>query len=341
MVILNNMKKKIILIPIIILELLSIIYLKDIYKIKQLLWLVVGIILMILTSKIDKKHLKVISISLYIVSILLLSIVLVLPHTNGSRGWINLKFFSIQPSEITKVSLILLSIYLSKLKKKKKLLIIIIYLMPSILTFLEPDTGAVVIYMLIFLCFLKDFFHKKEIILGITSIIILISICTYLYLYQRETFIKIFNTSMYYRIDRLLDFKNGSNIQVNNALISIGSGKLLYFPEANNDFFFSYLVCLNSINFFIVIISYLLIISILILNDNKISKILTIMIAFQVIENIGMNLKLLPVIGIPLPFLSYGGSHTICYFLLLGLFFNNSHNNYYYKHHKDMDNSYY
>lgn len=324
----NNMKKKYLLIPIFILEILSILYLKDTYKIRQTIWFIIGLFMMFILTKINRNHLKVISITLYILCLILLIICLFLPNTNGSRGWISFKLFSIQPSEITKFSLILLSIYLTTLNKRHKLLFILIFLIPSILTFLEPDTGAVIIYLLIFLLFIKDFFSKKEIIIGSILIISIISFCIYIYLYKREIFIKIFNTSMYYRIDRLISFKDGNNIQVVNALISIGSGKLLYFPEANNDFFFSYLVTLNSINFYIIILSYLTILIILSLYNEKTSKILFTIISFQVIENIGMNLSILPVIGIPLPFLSYGGSHTISYFLILGLFLypSNNHN---------------
>ena len=117
-------------------------------------------------------------------------------------------------------------------------------------------------------------------------------------------------------------------MQVNNALISLASGKLLYFPEANNDFFFAYLLSKSSINFLFILSSYFLILLILIFYKQPLSNLLFCILAFQIIENMGMNLNLLPVIGIPLPFLSYGGSHTISTFLMLGLAlrkFNNNH----------------
>lgn len=324
------MKKKLfILIPIFILEILSIFYLKSDYQIKQLIWFILGLFSLFLISKLKEKHLKIISIFLYILSIILLIVVLFHPYTNGSRGWLRLYKISIQPSEITKISLILMAFYLKNNKWQNKIIYLLIFLIPSVLTFIEPDTGAVIIYGIIFLYFLPKFFTKKEIAIFFSISLILIGGLIYLYYYQKDVFIDIFDTSIYYRIDRITAFKNQDNIQVNNALISIGAGKLLYFPEANNDFFFAYLLSKNYYNFYIIIISYFLLFTILIFIKVPLGNLLFYILGFQVIENIGMNLNLLPVIGIPLPFLSYGGSHTISSFLMLGLGlrkFSSSHN---------------
>ena len=312
-------KNLIILIPIFVLELLSIFYLKNDYQIKQLIWFVLGLISLFLVSKLKEKYLKTISILLYIVSIILLTVVLFHPYTNGSRGWLKLYKISIQPSEITKISLILMALFLNNKNFISKLIFILIFLIPSILTFVEPDTGAVIIYGIIFLFFLPKFFSKKEITVFLSISLILVGSLFYLYFYQKDIFIDIFDTSIYYRLDRISAFKNQDNMQVNNALISIGSGKLLYFPEANNDFFFAYLLSKNYYNFYLIIISYFLICTLFLLIKTPLSNLFLYILLFQVTENIGMNFNLLPVIGIPLPFLSYGGSHTITTFLMLGL----------------------
>lgn len=312
-------KNLIILIPIFVLELLSIFYLKNDYQIKQLIWFVLGLISLFLVSKLKEKHLKTISILLYILSIILLTVVLFHPYTNGSRGWLKLYKISIQPSEITKISLILMALFLNNKNFISKLIFILIFLIPSILTFVEPDTGAVIIYGIIFLFFLPKFFSKKEITVFLSISLILVGSLFYLYFYQKDIFIDIFDTSIYYRLDRISAFKNQNNMQVNNALISIGSGKLLYFPEANNDFFFAYLLSKNYYNFYLIIISYFLICTLFLLIKTPLSNLFLYILLFQVTENIGMNFNLLPVIGIPLPFLSYGGSHTITTFLMLGL----------------------
>ncbi len=312
-------KNLIILIPIFVLELLSIFYLKNDYQIKQLIWFVLGLISLFIVSKLKEKHLKTISILLYIVSIILLTVVLFHPYTNGSRGWLKLYKISIQPSEITKISLILMALFLNNKNFISKLIFILIFLIPSILTFVEPDTGAVIIYGIIFLFFLPKFFSKKEITVFLSISLILVGSLFYLYFCQKDIFIDIFDTSIYYRLDRISAFKNQDNMQVNNALISIGSGKLLYFPEANNDFFFAYLLSKNYYNFYLIIISYFLISTLFLLIKTPLSNLFLYILLFQVTENIGMNFNLLPVIGIPLPFLSYGGSHTITTFLMLGL----------------------
>lgn len=312
-------KNLIILIPIFILEFLSIFYLKSDYQIKQFVWFILGLFSLFFISKLKEKHLKIISIFLYILSIILLIVVLFHPYTNGSRGWLKLYKISIQPSEITKISLILVTIYLKNKSWFSKIIYVLIFLIPSILTFIEPDTGAVIIYGIIFLYFLPKFFSKKEIAIFFSISLLLAGSLIYLYYYKKDVFIDIFDTSIYYRIDRITSFKNQDNMQVNNALISIGSGKLLYFPEANNDFFFAYLLSKNYNNFYIIIIGYLCFFTILIFMKSSLSNLVLYILGFQVIENIGMNLNLLPVIGIPLPFLSYGGSHTISSFLMLGL----------------------
>lgn len=324
------MKKKLfILIPIFFLEALSIYYLKDSYKIKQLLWFILGLFSFFFLLKLKEKHLKILSIFLYLLSIILLIVVLFHPYTNGSRGWLKLYKISIQPSEIAKLSLALLTYYLGKTRLKNKLLFLSIYLIPSILTFIEPDTGACIIYGIIFLYFLPKFFSSKEIIILFTIISLIFIFLIYLYFYQKDFFIDIFSTSIYYRLDRITSFKNQNNMQVNNALISIASGKLLYFPEANNDFFFAYLVSKNYWNFYLIIFSYLGILISLLSFKTPLSNLVFYLILFPVIENIGMNLSLFPVIGIPLPFLSYGGSHTTISFLFLALGLkklNNNHN---------------
>ena len=308
------------IIPITILLTISIIYLPNPYRYRQLIFSIIGFLLCYLISKLKIKYIKKLVIPLYVLQLILLIYVLIKQEfINGSRGWINLKFFSIQPSEITKISLILISIYLIKKKRKSKLLFLIIYLVPTILTFLEPDTGAVIIYGIIFLTFLPYFFSKKEILKYSLFMGTLIISFIILYIYKQEIFIKLLGTSMFYRIDRLTSFINSNNIQINNALISIGANKLLYFPEAYNDFFFSYVIGQNSILFIPLILSYFIIIINLYHSKNIISKTLAYILLFQVASNIGMNLNLTPVIGLPLPFFSYGGSHLITNFILLSL----------------------
>lgn len=315
------MKRKIlILLPTIILLLLSIKYLPSSYSIKQSIWLLTGLLIFFIISKTKLNIIKKLTIPFYLLCIFLLLFVLLYSKlTNGSRGWINLGFFTLQPSELTKISLILLSYFYSNNPKKSKIIYLLIYLVPSILTFLEPDTGAVIIYGIIFLVFLPNFFKKKSIIILFATFITIISTFTYIYFTNKDLFINLLGTSMYYRIDRLTSFKENNNMQTNNALISIGSGNNLYFPESTNDFFFAYSITSNIYLSFIIIFLYLVLLYLLLRNNNIISTTFFYILLFQIIENIGMNISLLPVIGIPLPFYSYGGSHIISSYIMLSL----------------------
>ena len=145
---------------------------------------------------------------------------------------------------------------------------------------------------------------------------------TILYKFNHKLFIDILGTSMYYRLDRLTSFKNSNNIQTTNALISIGANKTMYFPEKYNDFFFSYLLSNNIYLIIPIIFSYLSLLYLLLKEDNLTSKVVFFIFLFQITENMAMNLSLLPVIGIPLPFLSYGGSHIITSFIVILLTWN-------------------
>ena len=307
------------------------------YFLKQIIWFSIGIILFILSKNIPLKYYQKYSLIIYIINIILLILVLIIGNPiNGSKAWLQFKFFSIEPSEFMKISLILV---LGSIKNKqgfKYLFKIFIYtLLPIILVFLEPDTGQIIIYLLIFLTFL--YCSKLKVITKLLITILGLSIITtliWLYLNNPDFIINIFGTSLFYRIDRLINFKN--NYQLENALIVIGSSskyilKLnhisLYIPESPTDFFFAFLI--GSFGYYLgilIIILYFIIIISIINKRNMISIPLLIIFSFQVIYNISMNLGIVPIMGIPLPFLSYGGTNIISYLILFGLLFNKDDN---------------
>ncbi len=333
----NNMKtilknKYLIIIPLILLNLISLIYLyKTQYFTKQLFYLILSYLILFILSKINYKFINKHSRFLYIISIFLLTLVLIIgKEIKGAKAWLHIFNISIQPSEITKLTL---TIYLASLVNKNKnfIYIFLITLIPSILTFLEPDTGAIIIYIIIFLSTLKYLKINKKII--ITSIIILTFFITAnisLYFINKDILINIYGPNLFYRIDRLIAFQNQDNIQYINSLISIGSHNLLYIPENHNDFIFASIISKYNILFFILIlISYILIFIYYLSNitkKNNVSNIINFIILntllFQVFYNILMNLSLLPIIGIPLPFLSYGGSYLLTLYSLIGISIN-------------------
>ena len=214
-------------------------------------------------------------------------------------------------------------------------------LIPSILTFLQPDTGAVIIYFIIFLSMLFSSGINKKWFIYIGSILLsMFTIFFYLYFFKENTFIDIFGNNFFYRIDRLINWQNGSGMQLNNSLAAIGSSGLtghgfnntpIYFPEAGTDFIFA----VYASNFGL--IGSIILITILLLFDIYLIKIakdvysiqdkytiigITSVIFYQQIQNIGMTFGLFPITGITLPLISYGGSSLLSYLLLVGIIIN-------------------
>jgi len=233
---------------------------------------------------------------------------------------------------------------------KEELLFILktflVVLLPSVLTFLQPDTGSVFIYLIIY--FSMMFVSGIRLRWFVVAIIILVSLVggvLYLYFFQETIFINLFGTSIYYRLERIFNWSQGSGLQLENAMAAIGSAGLfghgynktpIYFPESSTDFIFA----VFASNFgFIGIIILLGIIIYLDLNIIKITRkkindtdkfiiagVLG-MLIFQQIQNIGMTFGLLPITGITLPFISYGGSSLLSYMIAMGLIFNISNEN--------------
>ena len=266
---------------------------------------------------------------------------------NGSKCWIILGPISFQPSEFMKISLIItLSEILCHDKKKSLSLksflqIFLILFLPSFLTFLEPDTGVVIIYFIttISMIIYRGIKKKWYLIFGII-LILLGSIFFILYFFKKDLLFSFLGNNIYYRLERLFNWSNGSGYQLENSIIAIATGGLfgfgfnsipLYFPEASTDFIFTsfatsfgFIGCLFLIGLLIIFFE-----SILSLIKGKIKrhdKYLLIgissMLIYQEIQNISMTIGLLPITGITLPFISYGGSSLLSYMFTMGLILN-------------------
>ena len=273
---------------------------------------------------------------------------------NNSRCWFTIPGIgSFQPSEFMKIFIMLIlatmihnfrSDYKNPTIKEEFIFILKtlgIVLIPSILTFLQPDTGAVLIYLIIYfsMMFVSGIRLRWFVGAGSLLVILIIGILG-LYFYKENLFIKLFGTSIYYRLDRIFNWQNGSGLQLENALAAIGSAGLfghgynntpIYFPESSTDFIFAVYASnfgLIGVLILLTIIIYLDIQIILltrkkILDTDKfiVAGILG-MLIFQQIQNIGMTVGLLPITGITLPFVSYGGSSLLSYMLLVGILLN-------------------
>ena len=346
-------------IPLLIINIISIFnmynarYINSVYNnalIKQSIWFLLGYLIIIILQKIKVKKIFKYAKPLYILSNILLILVLFLgSSTNGAKCWLNIFGFTFQPSELAKISL---SLYLVdivsnvKIKSwKDELKIIfklgIITLIPSLLVFLEPDTGAIINFLIIFLItisFLK--INKKWYITFITLSIFCIIIFFGLYFYFPNILIKLIGTSFFYRVDRIINFANGNSYQLENALINIGASSffgvgfkkiLLYIPEAPTDFIFAFSTSnFGILSAILILLSYLIIDIFLFYKINKINnnknKIFSYtylgILLFHEIYNISMNLGLLPIMGIPLPFLSLGGTNILINYIYLGFLLN-------------------
>ena len=322
---------------------------------KQLLWYFIGFVFIIIILFLPNGNYKTIYY-FYFLNLFLLFFILVCGNPiNGSKCWLILPGVgSIQPSEFMKIILIIMiskivSDWSKALPKKIKikheakliLKILLIILPPIILTFLEPDTGALVIYLLItFTILFISPLRKRWFIIFFILLFTIIGIISYIYFFKKNIFINIFGSNMFYRINRLLDWKNGTGMQLENSITAIGSSGLLghgykktpiYFPESGTDFIFSVLASNFGLAGSLVFIILLILFDINLIDIGKTSKDLTskyiiagslIMFLYQQIQNIGMTLGILPITGITLPFISYGGSSLIAYMILIGIILN-------------------
>ena len=171
----------------------------------------------------------------------------------------------------------------------------------------------------------------------ITSCIFLI---LYLYFFNINLFIKILGSSFFLRIERLIDWFNKEGMQLNNSMMAISIGGLLgtginknlvYFPEGHTDFIFATISShLGFLGSFILIITILLfdirIINLAIQSKSKRDSLLLVgfisVLFYQQFQNIGMTFGILPITGITLPFISYGGSSILSYSILVGMYMN-------------------
>lgn len=322
---------------------------------KQLIWYLVGFLLIFILIKLSNHTLYQYAWYIYITNILFLFILLIVGQPiNGSKCWFIIPGVgSIQPSEFMKISLMLLaSVVTSKWINTKNtniwkdeiillLKIGLIFLIPTILTFLEPDTGAVFIYAIICLSILiVSPIRKRWFIIGIIVIVFLLSIFLGIYFFNTNLFVDIFGTNLFYRIDRLLDWKNGTGMQLENSLVAIGSSGLfghgynktpIYFPESGTDFIFAVFASNFGLVGSILLLSLILFFDFELLkimksttkvNDKMILAGIIGMLLYQQMQNIGMTLGLLPITGITLPFISYGGSSLLSYMIIIGIVLN-------------------
>ena len=315
----------------------------------QLLFFIVGLILMIEISKIDYNlYYKKSNLILGICFVLLLLVLIpgIGSIRNGSRSWFGIGSFGIQPSEFMKIALIIFTAkYLQDNEKSLKsirkgvLPILGVLLFIFGLIMLQPDFGTGMIIVLSILCmmFIAGVNIKFFIGLGLVGVIGIVGLILI----------------APYRMDRITSFINpwsdplGTGFQIIQSLYAIGPGGLLgqgflnsrqkqfYLPEPQTDFIFS--IISEEFGFLgVIIVSTLFIIILyrgikIALNTKDLfSKYLAFGLVFQILIQSVMNLMvvigLIPVTGVTLPFLSYGGSSLLISMISIGILLNISRN---------------
>ena len=320
------------------------------FLIKHLLWLILGWVVFIYFSR-KRLSFYEISIGIYLGGIVLLILVLIIGRkVGGSQRWFNLVIFSFQPSELMKWSAIVLlafwwhryfenaSIFRTSLNifLEEFFIPLILILIPSGLIFIQPDLGTSLFFIFLFVCLYLSLPFKKRYVIYMLVIGIILSPLVYPHLkeYQKKRLVAFIDSS----VDPL-----GVGYSITQAKIAIGSGgiwgkgflkgtqgKFKFLPERRTDFIFS--VYAEEWGFmgvvFLLFLYFTLLLCILSFKNEGITyfdKIYCLGIYFYFLLHISINLLMcmgsLPVVGLPLPFLSYGGTHTLLEFFMLSTLF--------------------
>ncbi len=289
-------------------------------------------------------------------------IIPIVSTVGGATSWFNFPFFNFQPSEFMKIAIV---VALARMTKEHNDYYLIhttetelryiwkcmkIVVPPAILVLLQNDTGVVLI-MLVGAAFVifSSGLRKQWFVFGGGLVAFVIIIGAYLFVYQPDIFEKLLSSHQVDRFYGWLDPEgtyNKEGYQLFNSLLSYGSAGLFghgfqsvikVFPEAQTDFIFA--VILTDYGFVggLITICAIVALDVIVLKIGLDStdyrdKFMTMgiigMLLFQQLWNMGMILGLLPITGITLPFISYGGSSLLSYMIAIALFIDmNSQNN--------------
>jgi rod shape determining protein RodA len=319
------------------------------FAMRQALYAAVGVALIFALVKIDYSRFREIRVGLYSLMIAAISLVLVFgAAARGSRRWIELPYFRFQPSELAKLLLIvaLAAFVIERTRRgppwRQTIRVLALGLTPAALVFLQPDlgTGVVLVVITLTVLFLAGVRWTHFAAIGAVAAVAV-------------SFVLVVAPAAGlpsplhgYQQDRLTAFLHPSNdpsdasYQVRQAEIAIGSGsktgrgdqatqtELLFLPERHTDFVFA--VIGERFGFmgaaFVLSLYALLIwrmLRVLTLSKNLYGTLIAggiaAMFMFQILINVGMTLGIMPVTGITLPLMSYGGSSVLVSFLAIGL----------------------
>lgn len=314
------------------------------YVKRQAIWIAAGLIGLFLVISIDYSNFSRLYKYIYIGNLALLALVLFIGReTAGSQRWIDLRFFDLQPSEFAKLAIIItLAKFLEQkegeMDQVKNLFLAFLHVaIPMALIFLQPDLGTSLVFLAILYGML--FLGGAKVKHLFVSIAAGIAAVPFLWNFLKP-----------YQQMRLVIFLNPEQdplqygYQLIQSVIAIGSGRIWgaglyegtqniydFLPAQHTDFIFSVLgEELGFAGAVVLLVLYLL----LVYRILKISSMakdtfgllvcigVASMLVFQVLVNIGMTISIMPVTGLPLPFMSYGGSSFLVNMLSIGLVLN-------------------
>lgn len=303
---------------------------------------VLGLVVLFVAATFDYRHLKRLGRLFYVIAVLLLLLVLFMgPLISGSRRWFLLGFFQLQPVELTKLALIIILAWfferrLPEIGKFKTIMIsIVIMAVPAVLTLIQPDLGSALVLCGVWLGMLLSAGVRKKHLLWLFLFTVVLASSAWVYVLKD------------YQKDRVYSFLNpmsdpkGRSYNAIQAITAVGSGglfgrglargvvsQLRFLPERQTDFIFASLA--EELGFFGT--SFLL--ALLGFWFYRIIKVasharenfgfflatgLFSYLFVQTVMNIAMNIGLLPITGVPLPLISYGGSSLVTVLLAIGI----------------------
>lgn len=310
---------------------------------RQMIWGAFGLLAMVVCMSFDYRHLQSLAIPLFLLTLLLLLLIPIVGKTiYGAKRWLSLGFFSFQPGELAKLSILIigartLALDSTPLSWKQLLYLLSLGVIPVGLIAMQPDLGTALTVIAILggiICYHGLQPHVLRVCLIMIPLLIPLSWFV-LHDYQKQRIVTF--------LDPTKD-PRGSGYHIIQSQIAIGSGQfsgkgflqgtqsqLRFLPEKHTDFAIAvfgeewgFLGCITLMGLFCLFL-------LAIFNTIKGAKDrfgsslaagIFMYFFWQFFVNIGMVVGLMPVVGIPLPFLSYGGSATLINFILIGLVLN-------------------
>ena len=318
------------------------------FVLRQIVYALIGIALMLTVARVDYSRFRELRVGIY--SAMIATIVFVLTFgaaARGSRRWIELPYFRFQPSELAKLLLIvsLAAFVIERTRRghdlRQTARLLMIGLVPAALVFLQPDLGTGIVLAVVTLAILflagVPWQHfaaigaAAAVVAALTLVVAPAAGVPILKGYQEERLTSFLNPS---------DDPSDSSYQTNQSKIAIGAGgktgrgdqatqtELKFLPERHTDFIFA--VIGERYGFmgaaFVLSLYALLVwraLRLLTLSKNLYGTLIAggiaAMLVFQILVNVGMNMGIMPVTGITLPLMSYGGSSVLVTFMAIGI----------------------